>query len=696
MNFNFPTGVQFASVALAADDYLMIADHSNSDNVAKITGAGIITFADGYYLNKTNVSAFTPTQDYHPATKKYVDDAISPENLWDRDTTILTPHNIGDSLTLGSASVNAGVISMIQGAVASDPTFSITQATNDVTIAQTVGNMTLSAVGSLILTPNSANADTLSVVADGSDLWLKPSDGALKIQTDEGTNTRTDVAIVGKGTGAAMLTLYDGSNANYWVSLDQTDAIAGMDFGTAVTEFDINDAQRTVDIVIKTKNSATAFVVNSDATAGNEYVGIGLPLQLTNAGVNQIESTATTVNVLDINASSLTSGNALDIYSNSADATGRYLAKIFNDHASATGAVGLYIRNDAPSTTGNCLQIESYATGNTGVASITGDSMVNGHLLKLKSNSADVNARSLLIVHNDHASAVGTACLTIQQDSTGPAIAGTGTLQLDTVGVKNQHDEIGILLDCLTAPKAIVGFTGTGATTTTEAGYESGAGRTWTYSGGLATDKIFQGSTYVYSFDGVDSYLETPDTADMSFTTDIADTAYSAGGWIQVVDNTGGYQFIIGKHSGTTANVCEWHLRLGTDEKLLFVQHDISANKDCSRTINTALSVGWHFIVATYDGTGGATSFADPNCCLYLDGVKVPDGAGAGQSAATNNAGYVCMQGSATLPSIGIDASHNASWAFEGDMGRLFVTGEELTAAQVWKIYEKTRGFYNK
>jgi len=31
-----------------------------------------------------------------------------------------------------------------------------------------------------------------------------------------------------------------------------------------------------------------------------------------------------------------------------------------------------------------------------------------------------------------------------------------------------------------------------------------------------------------------------------------------------------------------------------------------------------------------------------------------------------------------------------------GDMGRLFVTAEELSAADVWKLYESTRGKYNK
>ena len=29
---------------------------------------------DDQFINRTNIDAFTPTSDYHPATKKYVDD----------------------------------------------------------------------------------------------------------------------------------------------------------------------------------------------------------------------------------------------------------------------------------------------------------------------------------------------------------------------------------------------------------------------------------------------------------------------------------------------------------------------------------------------------------------------------------------------------------------------------------------------
>ena len=39
--------------------------------------SGAEAYADDNFLNKTNTTAYTPTLNYHPATKKYVDDSIS-------------------------------------------------------------------------------------------------------------------------------------------------------------------------------------------------------------------------------------------------------------------------------------------------------------------------------------------------------------------------------------------------------------------------------------------------------------------------------------------------------------------------------------------------------------------------------------------------------------------------------------------
>jgi hypothetical protein len=609
----FPTDQ--AAVALADGDYLLLADVSDSSKVKKVTAAGVKTYLDGAYLNLANTTPFTPTADYHPATKKYVDDQLAGENLWDRAGTTLSPHTSNDSVNLGTGTITCGE-AIVNGS------FSTVQ-----------------------------NGDTFSITGDGTDWWLKPSDGYLYVQTTE-ANTATFVIVRGSGSGQngyLRAESSDNINENIYMTAGEG-GTAVIQTGSGITQLNINNSARDVDTVIKTKNSATALVVNSDATAGNEYVSTGIPLKAnlsatgkgltigdgTNAdhyvefrkdagnwvgydssenafcfqsalgknldfrvneqttlgagtlgirinaagtevsindgsvdmdfrvesngnanmffvdggndkvyvghnanvysvatvevnksntysvislngfsdsvshvpffqflkshhddignltttidteglgtfvfkgvdsggnidegayikavqdgaagaklptnlilatysatteNANQlvlhndgmigiltadpdanldIVSANTTKDVLQITASSLTTGNGLNIYSNSSDASGRYLAKLFNDHASAVGTVCLYIRNDAPLTSGSCLAIESHAAGNNYAAKISNDYMVNGALLLLKSNSADVNARSLFEIHNDHASAVGTSGIKITMDA---------------------------------------------------------------------------------------------------------------------------------------------------------------------------------------------------------------------------------------------------------------------------------------
>ena len=48
------------------------------------------------------MTGLTPSNDYDIATKKYVDDSVAVENLWDRTGTTLEPHTANDSVDIGS------------------------------------------------------------------------------------------------------------------------------------------------------------------------------------------------------------------------------------------------------------------------------------------------------------------------------------------------------------------------------------------------------------------------------------------------------------------------------------------------------------------------------------------------------------------------------------------------------------------
>jgi len=112
-------------------------------------------------------------------TITYAGTVVTSDAYVDDDLTVGDDTTIGGKITMGSATANADVFSMIQGAVASDPTFSITQTTNDVAIAQTVGKMDLTAVGEVVV--NDAGADV--------DFRVESDTNANCFGVDAGTDT---------------------------------------------------------------------------------------------------------------------------------------------------------------------------------------------------------------------------------------------------------------------------------------------------------------------------------------------------------------------------------------------------------------------------------------------------------------------------------------------------------------------------
>jgi len=71
---------------------------------------------------------------------------------------------------------------------------------------------TLDCGGPLTITQNS---DTVVVSHDGTNPYVKWSDGYLTLQTDEGTSANTILAVYGKGSGTAQIFLYDANDTVY-------------------------------------------------------------------------------------------------------------------------------------------------------------------------------------------------------------------------------------------------------------------------------------------------------------------------------------------------------------------------------------------------------------------------------------------------------------------------------------------------
>jgi len=116
--------------------------------------------------------------------------------------------------------------------------------------------------------------------------------------------------------------------------------------------------------------------------------------------------------------------------------------------------------------------------------------------------------------------------------------------------------------------------------------------------------------------------------------------------------------------------------------------YDESADALTTRTSNSAVSVGLHFIVVTYDGTGGAS--AGNGMTMYVDGVAVASSAG-------NNGSYVAMENLSASVFVGAFTGTGGTPAdfMTGDFGLQFITQEELSSTDVWEMYLATRGLYN-
>ena len=71
----------------------------------------------------------------------------------------------------------------------------------------------------------SQNSDTITLSHDGTDVTFAWSDGELILQTDEGTNADTVVALKGKGTGKGIVELWDQS-ASHKLALQPPDSLS--------------------------------------------------------------------------------------------------------------------------------------------------------------------------------------------------------------------------------------------------------------------------------------------------------------------------------------------------------------------------------------------------------------------------------------------------------------------------------------
>lgn len=173
-----------------------------------------------------------------------------------------------------------------------------------------------------------------------------------------------------------------------------------------------DNAAATGNIVLRIKQDSTANAVFIDSND--------------NAIAINIDAENTTAIAADFVCDVLTTGGIARFYSNSADTGTRRLVSIINDNPAATGTTGLYIQNDS---TGNAATFTGSASTGNGLF-MQFDFLTTGSITYFYSNSSSSSTRSLVKILNDHASATGTTCLEIGNDSTGLALSVSGATSL--------------------------------------------------------------------------------------------------------------------------------------------------------------------------------------------------------------------------------------------------------------------------
>jgi len=208
-----------------------------------------------------------------------------------------------------------------------------------------------------------------------------------------------------------------------------------------------------------------------------------------------------------------------------------------------------------------------------------------------------------------------------------------------------------------------------------------------------ATADVKKGFVRAKWFDGdAGITFNYPVTTDFDFGNGVTDIPFSLGGWYQVTD-TGLDQMMLNKYN-LTSGVGEWELVLGSSERVILILRDQNNTVDAyaltdSPVTDIPSSDGWYFIVATYDGRGGATSANGIK--IYVDGVQYA-------STATNNASYVAIVGG-SYSEVSMGCAYNGGSIadyWQAEMGFQFITREVLSAFDIWKMYLKTRGYYGK
>ena len=194
------------------------------------------------------------------------------------------------------------------------------------------------------------------------------------------------------------------------------------------------------------------------------------------------------------------------------------------------------------------------------------------------------------------------------------------------------------------------------------------------------TPPYFKNKATVYTFNGSDEYLSTPDHDDFSFGDGSSDNPFSLVAVVKIANATAGNS-LISKYNAYTANR-EYHLFIETNGYLSLQLWDESDDTYIGRYEASVFPQDqWVVIVATYDGSSSAAGIK-----IYRDGVRVDD---TDYVSGT----YVAMENLAAEVAIGYYTFGTGvkRWLLNGEATWFAITGKELSADEVWSLTQRLK-----
>ncbi|MCK5610270.1 hypothetical protein KAR91_50825 [Candidatus Pacearchaeota archaeon] len=184
--------------------------------------------------------------------------------------------------------------------------------------------------------------------------------------------------------------------------------------------------------------------------------------------------------------------------------------------------------------------------------------------------------------------------------------------------------------------------------------------------------------TPCFDFGGAEA-VEVADAASLSFGDGTDDSPFSISAWVYVSDGT--FQTILSKHDGTTGSEArEWMFFLDSSERANLRIYDDSVST-YQAVLTDPISVGWHFVVGTYNGVGGT---------LARNGIEVyVDGELATKARQVSGGVYVAMENTATQVAIGAAYGTGGTLTFfwEDKIDNVILFDAEISAASVSALY---------